>query len=157
MRLLVLSDSHGDYISLKMAIENEKDADVIIFLGDGLNDITPIEYLIRHKPFIAVKGNCDSSFTPYPERALEVFGGKTVYCTHGYREEVKFGLEKLKTNALYSEAKIVLFGHTHTPFSAYEDGLYLLNPGSVKQNSCGIVDITDGGILCFNKKIVSSY
>ncbi len=157
MRLLVLSDSHGDFISLKMAIENEKEADAIIFLGDGLSDISALEYLLNRKLFIAVKGNCDSAFSPYPERAVEVFGGKTVYCTHGYREQVKFGLERLKTNALYSEAQIALFGHTHIPFSSYENGLYLLNPGSVKQNSCGIVDITPQGILCYNKKIVSAY
>ncbi len=157
MRILVLSDSHGDFPSLKLAVEGETDADAIIYLGDGLNDLTHIENLISKKPFVAVKGNCDSFFSEYPERSVEIFGGKKIYCTHGYREQVKFGLETLKTNALYSEADIALFGHTHTPFSAYENGLYLLNPGSVRQNSCGIIDITPQGIICFNKKIVSSY
>lgn len=157
MRILVLSDSHGDYPSLKLAVESEKNADAVIFLGDGLNDLTHIENLVRNKPFIAVKGNCDSYLSPYPDKAVEVFGGKTVYCTHGYKEQVKFGLDTLKTNALYSEASIALFGHTHTPCSAYEDGLYLFNPGSVRQNSCGIVEITPQGIMCFTKKIVSSY
>lgn len=157
MRILVLSDSHGDFPSLKMAVENEKNADAIIFLGDGLNDLSHIENLIRTKPFIAVKGNCDGYLSPYPEKAVEIFGGKTVYCTHGYKEQVKFGLDKLKTNALYNDAEIALFGHTHVPFSSYENGLYLLNPGSVRQNSCGIVDITPQGIMCFHKKIVASY
>ena len=155
MRLLVLSDSHGDIPSLEIAIKNEKTADAVIFLGDGLNDLEQVSHLLNGKTVIAVAGNCDSAMSPYPRRAVEVFADKTVYCTHGFVEKVKFGFDTLKTSALYSDANIVLFGHTHIPYTSYDDGLYLMNPGSVRQNSCGIVDITPQGIMCFTKKIVS--
>lgn len=35
MRILVLSDSHRDKISLMMAVKLHREADVIVFLGDG--------------------------------------------------------------------------------------------------------------------------
>lgn len=155
MRLLVLSDSHGDVPSLELAIKNEKSAQVIIFLGDGLNDFEKVSHLLIGKKVVAVRGNCDSALSPYPERTVEVFADKNVYCTHGYIEKVKFGFDTLKTSALYSDAHVALFGHTHIPYTSYDDGLYLMNPGSVRQNSCGIVDITPQGIMCFTKKIVT--
>lgn len=157
MRILVLSDSHGDVPSLSIAIKNEKNADAVIFLGDGLNDFENVSHLLVGKKFAAVRGNCDSAFSTYPIKTIEFFENKNIYCTHGYTEQVKFGLDKLKTAALYSDAAIALFGHTHIPYSSYENGLYLMNPGSVRQNSCGIVEITSQGIMCFTKKIVSEY
>ena len=155
MRLLVLSDSHGDIPSLQMAIENEHDADVIIFLGDGLNDLEYCRKYIHNKICVAVKGNCDSSFLDYPKSLTETFNGKTVYCTHGDLEKVKFGPEMLQGKAEALGFNIVLFGHTHKAMTEYHNGIYYLNPGSVRENSCGIVDITPQGIMCFHKKIVS--
>lgn len=157
MRLLVLSDSHGDIPSLQMAIENEHDADAVIFLGDGLNDLEYCRKYIHNKICIAVKGNCDSYFLDYPKSLTETFNGKTVYCTHGDLEKVKFGSEMLQGKAEALGYNIVLFGHTHKAMTEYHNGIYYLNPGSVRENSCGIVDITPQGIMCFHKKIVSSY
>lgn len=154
MRILVLSDSHGDIPSLELAIKNTADVNAVIFLGDGLTDFESVSHLLTGKKISAVRGNCDSSFSPYPERIVENLKGKNIYCTHGYIEKVKFGLDALKTAALYSDTSIALFGHTHIPYTSYENGLYLMNPGSVRQNSCGIVDITPQGIMCFTKKIV---
>lgn len=155
MRLLVLSDSHRDAISLQMAVDSNPDADAVIFLGDGASDFDKVKDKIAHKRIIAVKGNCDGYYCPYPEKAVEELGGAVVYCTHGYAEHVKFGLGELKEKARSHGAKIVLYGHTHTPYTDYEDGLYIMNPGSVFENSCGIVDITPTGIICFTKKIVT--
>lgn len=38
MRILVLSDSHRDKISLMMAVKLHMEADVVVFLGDGEED-----------------------------------------------------------------------------------------------------------------------
>lgn len=157
MRLLVLSDSHGDIPSLQMAIKNEHNADAVIFLGDGLNDLEYCRKYIHNKICVAVKGNCDSYFLDYPKSLTETFNGKTVYCTHGDLEKVKFGPEMLQGKAEALGFNIVLFGHTHKAMTEYHNGIYYLNPGSVRENSCGIVDITPQGIMCFHKKIVSSY
>lgn len=157
MRILVLSDSHSDIISLQMAIESVPDADAVVFLGDGANDFKSVFPRIAHKKVIAVKGNCDGTMCEYPEKAIEKFADTIVYCTHGYKEHVKFGLNELKAIARESGASLVLYGHTHTPHVCYEDGLHVMNPGSVRENSCGIADITSNGILCFTKKIVQGY
>jgi putative phosphoesterase len=154
MRLLVLSDSHGDVISLRMAIESETTADAVIFLGDGINDIEQLGNLLYNKKTIIVSGNCDSAFAPYPRKVIDIFAEKKIYCTHGYTEHVKSGLQHLKSNAIGEKCDIAVYGHTHTPFTSYENGLYIMNPGSVRQNSYGIIDIESNGIICFTKKIV---
>ncbi len=155
MRLVVFSDSHGDVASLKMAIEKECSADAVIFLGDGLNDFTFCKALLRDKITVAVKGNCDSYFLDFPKSETVRLGGKTVYCTHGDLEKIKFGTEMLKGKAEASGFDIVLFGHTHKAVYEYVNGIHYLNPGSVRENSYGIIDIEDNGIMCFHKKIVS--
>lgn len=157
MRILVLSDSHSDVISLRMAIDCVPDADAVIFLGDGANDFNSVLPRIARKKVIAVKGNCDGSLCAFPEKAIEKLDSTLVYCTHGYKEHVKYGLQELKDAARASGAALVLYGHTHTPHVAYEDGLHIMNPGSVRSNSCGVVDITPKGIMCFTKKIVQGY
>ena len=47
------------------------------------------------------------------------------------------------------KADILLFGHTHVPMQDYDDGLYVLNPGSLHgaNASYGILDITPAGIM----------
>lgn len=154
MRLLVLSDSHGDEHSLSLAISKNPEADAIIFLGDGLADILRAKDKIKNKMLTIVRGNCDYTFEDYPLLAVEPFANNLVYCTHGHSEKVKFTYEILKEKAREKNAAVALFGHTHMPYTEYEDGLYLLNPGSVKNNSCGIVDITDSGIICYTKAII---
>lgn len=154
MRLIVFSDSHGDSISLQMAIDKEHTADAIIFLGDGLNDFEYCKKRIHDKICIAVKGNCDSYFLDYPKSQTVTFAGKKIYCTHGDLEKVKFGAEMLRGKAAAEGFDIVLFGHTHKAMTAYEDGIYYMNPGSVRENSYGIIDIEENGIMCFHKKIV---
>ena len=38
MKLLVVSDVHGDLDALERAVDAEADADAVIFLGDGLRE-----------------------------------------------------------------------------------------------------------------------
>ncbi len=154
MKILVLSDSHKDIPSLRIALTSNSDAGAVIFLGDGVDDLDKFEDLLKNKLRIAVKGNCDSFFSPYPLKTVEKLQDTYIYCTHGHSEHVKYGLEELRERASQAGAKIALFGHTHIPYTDYKDGLYLLNPGSVRQNSCGIIEISEKGILCYTKPIV---
>ncbi len=46
------------------------------------------------------------------------------------------------------DTDILLFGHTHVPYTAYDDGMYIMNPGSIGYTGTyGIVDITPSGIM----------
>lgn len=43
MKLLVVSDVHGDLDALERAVDAEADADAVIFLGDGLREAEDLQ------------------------------------------------------------------------------------------------------------------
>lgn len=74
--------------------------------------------------------------------------------THGSNENVKYGLDKLIKKANDINADIVLFGHTHIPFTDYIGSkLYIMNPGSLgsprdaTRGTYGVIDIFGDGVL----------
>ena len=152
MRLLVLSDSHGRKNLLLQAVELHPEADAVIFLGDGERDIDFLKELHPEIKLYAVCGNCDfnSSLPPF---LIEKFGGRTVYAAHGHYESVKYSLAVLMQKAHNCSASIALYGHTHVPVTSYDGGLYLVNPGSVREGSFAVIDITDSGIMPIIMKI----
>lgn len=152
MRILVVSDSHGDAYALYNAILQQPSAQVVIHLGDGESDMEQAMGLCENKRVISVRGNCDWG-SLLPALALERVVGKLLYCTHGYAENVKYGDGPLRQQARACKADIALYGHTHHAVTDYEDGLYLMNPGAVANGEYGIIDITSAGIVCVNHKI----
>ena len=143
MRILVISDSHGDVYSLRKAISQQPNAELIVVLGDGENDfaLCPID-----KPCIMVRGNCDWG-SSLPAFVVTEEKGYTIYITHGYAEGVKYGDVNLKMRAADCHAHIALYGHTHNPVTVYEDGLWLVNPGSIRDGNYAVVDLTPKGIM----------
>ena len=149
MRVLVLSDSHGDVYKLRRAIDSQPTAKLIVFLGDGEYDIDSVECRV---PVIKVRGNCDFG-SSLPLNFTDEVCGKKIYCTHGFRENVKYTTENLISAAKSHGAHIALYGHTHVPVTSYDGGLYLVNPGSVREGSFAVIDFTDSGILPIIMKI----
>ena len=142
--ILVFSDSHGKRAKIEEAIERQiKKPDAIIFLGDGLRDMTDVD--VGDVPVIAVRGNCDTMnfFTAEaPDEQCVILGNKRIFLTHGHRFGVKSTLTPLINEAAKKEADIVLYGHTHEGFERELDcdneysiklknPLYIMNPGSI--------------------------
>lgn len=153
MRILVVSDSHRQRYNLFSAIEAEPTAEVVFFLGDGASEFEEARLAYSpEKAFIGVRGNCDFG-SDLPERDIRTVGGIKIFATHGYVESVKFGLGGLIAKACENDCKLALFGHTHKPEVRYIDGIHYFNPGSIRDGSYGVVDITDNGIICINKKL----
>ena len=152
MRLIVFSDSHGSVRYMRQALEMHPEADVIIHLGDGERDFETLGDLLDSKRVIQVCGNCDLYSQLNVEERL-VLGGVKVLCTHGHFMHVKYGEQMLKEVARNCGAHIVLYGHTHTPVSKYDDGLYVFNPGSARDGCYGIVDIERSGIMCTTHRL----
>lgn len=153
MRLVIVSDSHGNRWNMLEAIEREASADVVYFLGDGYRDFEAAENLHGgKKAFIGVNGNCDFGCT-LPQKDIRNLDGIKIYATHGYAEKVKFGLWGLEEQAKNEDCSLVLFGHTHQPLKFYKDGVHYFNPGSIREGFYGVVDITPKGIMCINKNI----
>ena len=153
MRLIVFSDTHGNFRAAREIVERNQDVYTFIFLGDGEREIDKLRIVYPEKMILNVAGNCDyNSFTPNSD--LYNAGKVKVLYTHGHRFGVKYGTDQLLAKAKEVGAAVALFGHTHERFYEYRDGVHLLNPGSAscprdgRSPSYAFVDITPNGIMC---------
>ena len=90
MRIVVVSDSHKDFYSLQKAVLSQSSAEVVVFCGDGNEDMDTLAVTIPDKMIISVRGNCDwCSEKRYSEEiTLE---NKHIFVTHGHLFGVKSG------------------------------------------------------------------
>lgn len=153
MRLIVVSDSHGERWGFFDVVEKEASADVVYFLGDGFREYeATVERYSDKKTFIGVQGNCDFGCS-LPTKDIRSIENAKIYATHGFAERVKYGPYELEIAARNNGCNLVLFGHTHQPTNYYKDGIYYFNPGSLRDGFYGVVDITDKGIMCIRKTL----
>ena len=151
MRILVVSDSHGDYNNLKKAIASQPNAEVIVHCGDGAREVEALKTEFTDKQIIAVRGNCDWSSKLPPIETVEICG-KTLFITHGHLFQAKFTIYDIVCAAREQKADILLFGHTHCAMNEYDEGMYIMNPGSCHGYGAtyGYIDITDKGDIVTN-------
>lgn len=149
MRILILSDSHGDVESMRLAVERTK-PDQILHLGDYWRDGEALKKAFPLLPVAQVAGNCDAYDLRAhgQEQLVLTLDGHRVFLCHGHRYQVKRDLLALRYAALEAGAELCLFGHTHVQHMETLDGLTLLNPGSIGPLCRGFaVAETDGGKL----------
>ena len=130
MRVLVLSDAHGMTRPVYDAIEAHPEARDIIYLGDGLRQLDDLEFIYPDRRFLFVRGNNDFGYDTPLDQLVEI-GGVRIFAVHGHVEGVSGGIGPLVQKAKRFGAKVALFGHTHVAFTGYQDGITLLNPGSI--------------------------
>lgn len=135
MKLLVISDSHGNYAHALKAHQLAAPVDHIVHLGDGSEDARLMEDLLE-VPVHRVAGNCDCDARLPTELTLE-FGQCRIFLTHGNRELVKSGLGRLIGKGIEAGAAVILYGHTHLPAVATAEGMLLVNPGALKSGFPG--------------------
>lgn len=147
MRILVVADSHGNIRNVERVLESYPEVNIVIHLGDGADDILDLELVYRNTQFCQVAGNCDWN-CPFPCTGELKVEQKNIFFTHGHEYHVKTGLDHIKLEARRRHADIVLFGHTHLPVTEYDNGLYLLNPGSMQDidGTYGVIDITPDNV-----------
>ncbi len=152
MRILVFSDSHGSSRCIREALYMHSDSAAVIHLGDGERDMDRLDELLDGKKVVQVCGNCDfASLLPYNETVT--IGGVKIFCSHGHTEFVKHGTELFREKAKSLGAHIALYGHTHESVTDYENGLYVMNPGSARLGEYGAIDITSSGIMLLKMKL----
>ena len=144
MKILVISDSHGDSFSCRLAIQRHRDAEYLIHLGDGEDDIDLIYPELRNMKFARVRGNC-TFFGDTPLKIILTAAGKRIYCCHGHRENVKNGCDGLAAAARAERCDIALYGHTHTQDCHRDGELVVLNPGSIRNGKYAVLEITADG------------
>jgi len=120
MKIVVVSDTHGDLSALRRVALIEYDADCYLHAGDveaSSGDIAP---------FVAVKGNCDGAFPDYPFRfEMDTPFGKLhmehypIYGSMMYRVFHQDGI------------RIYIHGHTHEREENIIEGVRVYCPGSL--------------------------
>lgn len=128
MKLLVLSDSHGD-VDVMETVARQVWPDLLLHLGDHYADMEKLQERLPQLSCIGVRGNCDRPGPP--ESRLLKLEGKRILLTHGHNQDVKYDLDRLYFFGMKNEADLVLFGHSHRTCRQEEDGMLLLNPGSI--------------------------
>ena len=151
----VISDTHGlakDKLEKLISLFNQ--ADLLVFLGDGLSDIAKIEDKVTC-PIIKVKGNCDLISGAQREVVIETQCGKILF-VHGHDHRVKSSLLDLCYYAMEKGCSYVYYGHTHVASVDVYSGVTMVNPGSLgsprlaKSSFCSVIE--DRGQ--FSSKIV---
>jgi len=147
MRILVISDTHGNWPLALAVCEQAGQLDAIIHLGDGTDDADLLAHIVDTK-FVRVSGNCDLGSSE-PRELLHDISGKKLLLTHGDLYGVKSGLTRLEQRGVEVGADIVLFGHTHHAVITTISGILFVNPGTLMRTATqtfAILNITPAGI-----------
>lgn len=118
MRILVLSDSHGNVENMARCVELTQ-PNAILHLGDCQRDAEALHRLYPAIPLQGVPGNCDWGAVDGPE-VLTEYGGVRILLMHGHTRNVKASTLSAIYAAREMGAQILLFGHTHRPLVDYD-------------------------------------
>ncbi|WP_342462807.1 metallophosphoesterase [Ureibacillus sp. FSL K6-8385] len=144
MRILVMSDTHGDAEIIRKVRNRHPEADTVIHCGDSELDYEH-PYLEGAK---RVRGNCDRD-KRFPNEELFEAEGKKILVTHGHLFNVKSTTLNLFYRAKEVEADAVFFGHSHLLGAELIDDILFVNPGSllkprgIDQKSYVLVDFLE--------------
>jgi len=137
--ILVISDSHGGVANLAAVLDWAQSArcphafGTAVFLGDGFSDLATASARSGFPlPWHAVRGNGDYQSSIQDSKILEISSRK-LFLSHGSRYRVEDGCQAITAAAWNSGAEAAIFGHTHVPYCATVDGIFLLNPGSISR------------------------
>lgn len=131
MKLLVMSDNHGNYLKVDELINLWRDkVDFIFHLGDSE---FPADDPIWDKVDAVVTGNMDYD-RGYRQEILVPTPVGNVFITHGHLDGVNRGNQDIFDKGKALGAAFIFHGHTHRLYAEYRDGILLLNPGSLSQS-----------------------
>jgi len=143
-----MSDSHGLKGYMVKIVELES-PDLILHLGDNDRDCIDITEAYPTIPIRNVRGNCDL-YTKNLDIDKFTLCGKLFYMTHGHLHGVKLDLRRVILAGQDCQADVLLFGHTHVPHYSIEDGMTVVNPGSILgyTSSYAILEVDDNNVSC---------
>lgn len=149
MKILVVSDTHGNYGSFLNAAKELGSADFIIHLGDYVSDAKKISNAMK-LDYITVKGNGDYGVMDVNEDESIEISGKKIFLTHGHNYRVRHNLDDLYYKGKELGADLILYGHTHVPLISKRRDIIMMNPGSPslprtwdRKGTFGLITITE--------------
>ncbi|KPN95492.1 metallophosphoesterase [Lysinibacillus sp. ZYM-1] len=144
MKILIMSDTHGDSHVIDKVRSFYPEIDLLIHCGDS-------ELPFVHdalKGMKKVRGNCDRE-KAFPEEEIFTVDDVKVFVTHGHLFNVKDSMLSLTYRAKELNAQIVCFGHSHILGAEMIDDILFINPGSLlkprgrKEKSFAVLEIED--------------
>jgi putative phosphoesterase len=164
MRILIISDVHGNLPALELVLKSNHDVDLIISIGDVVNygpwSNECVELLDTLDNVILLNGNHEKSFLngyydgtnivskTFFEHCYPCFKKQNSiikYLEEYYINETQF-IHTIQQKYIYSDSNInlindVFIGHSHRLFLKYSNGYRLVNAGSVGQNRLNLNDV----------------
>lgn len=116
MKLVIVSDTHGNNEILDLISKKHSNADYYIHCGDSQSTSSQIF------PFQSVRGNCDY-FSDFSDFIKLTYEDGYIWIQHKPVENISI----LKKN----NVKIFIHGHTHKRRDEVIDGIWFINPGSI--------------------------
>lgn len=129
MKVLIVSDTHGNHKNLDKILESVSDVDMFIHLGDVEGGEEYLDAVVSCEKHM-VRGNNDF-FSELPKEEEFQIGKYKVFITHGHGHYVSLDSEYIKEEGKARRVDLVMFGHTHRPFLYEDDEIIVLNPGSL--------------------------
>ena len=152
-KIAIISDTHGFTKYIDEILENNNNLDLLVHLGDCIDDYNEMVNKLKDLKSIYIYGNHDMDWLEPREIIISVEGNK-IYATHGDKFDIKLGIDKLLKRAKELGANIVLYGHNHIQKCFQKEGIIFINPGSLSQpreNNClysyTILTINDNEIM----------
>lgn len=132
MKIGVLSDTHlraGQ--PLPQAVWKAlAEVDIILHAGDSVAPevLADLNCLART---VAVKGNCDDwELQHLPEKEIVACAGLRFGLIHGNAGHGRTTPDRAYQAFARGEVQAVVFGHSHSPYLEWRNGVLLFNPGS---------------------------
>ena len=129
MKVLIVSDTHGRDVNLELAVNSEAPIDMLVHCGYVLGREFYIDALAEC-PCSIVSGNNDF-FSDLPREEVIDIEENKVLVTHGHYYGVSMAFDQLADAAKQRGCNAAFFGHIHMPVLETEDGVLLVNPGSL--------------------------
>lgn len=129
MKVLIVSDTHGKDTKLEEAVSKEAPFDMLVHCGDVEGREFFIEALAEC-PCCMVSGNNDF-FSDLPREEEIYISGNKVLVTHGHNYGVSLNLCGVVDEARARGCRAVMFGHIHRPVLMEQNGVLVINPGSL--------------------------
>ena len=155
MKILIVSDTHRSNALFLQLVAKYEPLDMIIHCGDIEGSELTIDSASKC-PVHMVAGNNDF-FSDAPLEDEFMIANHKVYLTHGHHYYISMGNELLKDEARSRGADIVMYGHTHRPVIERDNGLLVINPGSLtyprqegRRPSYAIMDVAEDGTIDVN-------
>ncbi|MCX5773653.1 MAG: YfcE family phosphodiesterase [Fusobacteria bacterium] len=147
MKILIISDSHGNWKKIEQ-VERKEHPDRVFFLGDGADDT----HILKTK-CVGVLGNCDFSSKLFNDQEVVEVSGKKILLAHGHFYDVKKCVGEIVAFAKRNEIDIVCHGHSHIQNLATVNGVTVFNPGSLWENEYGVLEIKHGEFNFILKRV----